>query len=1416
MSGQVVQAGTITGDVNLLTGAPVKTRYRRQVERIAPRPLVDREAELAELGEFCTSPATAGGYAWWRADAWSGKSALLSSFVMEPPPGVRVVSFFVTARLSSQSNRTAFIDNLMEQLLTILGESLPPFLADSTREPHLLGLLSDAAEACRERGEQLVLLVDGLDEDRGVHVGPDSYSIASLLPARPPADMRVVVASRPHPPIPIDVPHGHPLRDSGIVRTLVPSPHAQALREEMERDLKKLLQGSEIEQDLLGLTAAAGGGLTAADLSELTGVSKWQVDDHLRTVTGRSFARRDSHYWPGVGPDVYLLGHEDLRVTALDMLGLVRLDVYRARLHEWARRYRELGWPAGTPEYLLRGYYNMLIESGDTARMIACATDAARHDRVLALSGGDAGALAEIGTALVAAQAGPDLVAMTRLAIHRDHIVDRNSHIPVRLPAAWAAAGQLTRAVSVAGSIIELADRAEAMLAVAKTVSQTGDAQRAVELFDQAEAVVDAIATPATQVAPLISLTLVAGTIGIGARAANLVDRAEEVIFALDRGPLRDRAVASLVQVALEGDDIDRAEALIRSLMDGVRRVETLAMLAEEVAAEKSADRAAGLLDHAMAVVEDITDGSERDRAAASVASAAIALGDITRAKRITAAISAPEEQDWVKTAWVRAHLRDRDVDRAEIAADRIRHLPWKIGSWIEVARAAAEAGAGSRAAALLTRAKDGTGQLWDTDERVSLLTALVDAYSAIGDFERAVTLSNSFYLEERQTDARMSIVRAAAAVGDVATAEAVADSFDDNCTQAQAWLAIAKAAPRDQGILDRAEAAICSVPDQSQQAAAWISLAEATPDAARTVEYLESAETVIRSIRQPVGQAEALAAVVRAAVGSGDLVSAERVGRSIPDWFVKERVLTSLAEVLSADGEVDRAVGLLRLVETRWNRDAGQVALVGVLARAGDLDRAEAVMKSVDQFWRGQALKLFLRAAAELGAIDRAETITRSVEQSFWGNGARKLLMQALAETGDLDNAESIVRSAPSEEERVDLLGLLMKIAADTGDFDRAETIAWSLGATPSGAAIYPLKTLVDLVAQSGHLDRAEEVARSIADPLEHTWALELVADAAVKAGDVDRLAMIGEDVVSRDMRIDALASAARLASAAGNPDEAAADLNRALGVAEVMSSGPARSRKLKVLGHVAVHIGEFDRAEAVASGLSENEASDLWVSLAEALVKAGDIDRAKRIAHSEVRGEARIAALEAIAVGEFRLGNVLQAEAIARGSAKTREWILPSLARVAAESGDVARAVRFAGSVNGVEAGAYTFPTLVDAALGAGDLDGAVHLLQFISDPFHYEQKSVTVARSVFAAGDLARADAIVRSIADPAAQAAAWREIAAITRHGAEEFQRRAVASALRLDRWNNTVERVIELEPSGLLAVVEELEVLRQGD
>ena len=231
-------------------------------------------------------------------------------------------------------------------MAALLGQSLPLVLTEATREAYLLGLLSQAASQCKEAGGRLVLVVDGLDEDHGVTTGPDAHSIAGLLPPDPPAGMRVIVAARPNPPVPDDVPDWHPLRDPAIIRPLAASPHARDMRRLGRQELQRLLRGSQAEQDVLGLLVAARGGLSARDLSELADIPLWEVEEILHTAAGRTLQGRPSLLSAQGHPQVYLLGHEQLQVAATDYLG-GRLGGYFRWLHAWAAGWRARRWPVG-------------------------------------------------------------------------------------------------------------------------------------------------------------------------------------------------------------------------------------------------------------------------------------------------------------------------------------------------------------------------------------------------------------------------------------------------------------------------------------------------------------------------------------------------------------------------------------------------------------------------------------------------------------------------------------------------------------------------------------------------------------------------------------------------------------------------------------------------------------------------------------------------------------------------------------------------------------------------------------------------------------------------------------------------------------------------------------------------------------
>ena len=200
VQGGLVGEGNV--QLNFFGGAPELTARSAYLSRCGGSRRLTRRGWSAGTPNWRNWPASAWtrrpGIPWWRAGPWSGKSALLSTFVLRPPPEiagqVRIVSFFITARLAAQDTREAFTLVLLEQLAGLAGEKVPVALPEATRDAWLLDLMAQAARLCQSESGRLVLVVDGLDEDRGVTTGPDAHSIAGLLPADPPAGMRVIVA----------------------------------------------------------------------------------------------------------------------------------------------------------------------------------------------------------------------------------------------------------------------------------------------------------------------------------------------------------------------------------------------------------------------------------------------------------------------------------------------------------------------------------------------------------------------------------------------------------------------------------------------------------------------------------------------------------------------------------------------------------------------------------------------------------------------------------------------------------------------------------------------------------------------------------------------------------------------------------------------------------------------------------------------------------------------------------------------------------------------------------------------------------------------------------------------------------------------------------------------------------------------
>ena len=345
------------------------------VRDLAPDPLEDRERELAELETFVRGSQDT----WYAMEAGmiSGKTALMSSFALNPPSDMHIVSFF-TRRIGGDGNDwRSFSFVAGAQLAEILGDEYTERASDpASQDTEFRQLLRRAATACQsdKNPRPLVLVIDGVDED-SYYERPDdaaAKSILSLLPRHLPEGVKLVTACRPNPRMPEDI----VCNASRLVASLEPSPiaHEKINQKDIETFFK-----SDLAVDIGAFLAACGGSLTVDELRQLIArrrhidnVPSRDVKACVDHSPGRMLMRVNSGFSKREIPS-YALGHDAvtravLREVTPGQFGendgvedpawwaQVRddaLNPYLEVILKWVVEKADEGWGRATPSYML-------------------------------------------------------------------------------------------------------------------------------------------------------------------------------------------------------------------------------------------------------------------------------------------------------------------------------------------------------------------------------------------------------------------------------------------------------------------------------------------------------------------------------------------------------------------------------------------------------------------------------------------------------------------------------------------------------------------------------------------------------------------------------------------------------------------------------------------------------------------------------------------------------------------------------------------------------------------------------------------------------------------------------------------------------------------------------------------------------
>ena len=985
--------------------APVEAMHRAIARSIAPIRLEDRTEELGSLVEFCAGTES---YQWIQAPPWAGKTALMSWFALHPPNGVRVASFFVTSRLSGQADSDAFVDAVTRQLAVLADESFNLDSRKSSLHWQYTYLLESATARLRERGERLILLVDGLDEDQG-----RNPSIASLLPRRPQENVYVLVSSRLHPELPDDVPGDHPLR-SCKRRWLSPSRYAHHKEIEAKRELNELLHHEENQREIIALITASSSGLTVSDLSELIGRPRLDILHQLHGFFGRSLQIRATV----TGQDVYLLAHETLQAAADRVLGN-DIVPYRAKIHAWVERYRDAHWPETTPSYLFVGYSRLLSRLRDQERLVAFACDSERHYQMARHTRSDFAALTEIGAAQELIAAGHDLTSLTLIAVEHERITNRNAAIPIDLILAWVRLGQTIHALELVQSIPSSSGRILAQAWFAAALANS-DPREAARLAEQAAAIAHSLGNREYQKQAL-------SQIAIAFARAGQWDRAQQTASAL--GDMGDRmaALAAVAEAAADHDldraidFADQAEQLANAVISPPERIVAMAEVAALIAGFR-ADRATRLADQAEQLARTVPNFETRTRALAQVAVAFARSGQWDQATAIAHSLGNREYQKQALSQIAIAFARAGQWDRAQQTASALGDMGDRMAALAAVAEAAADHDL-DRAIDFADQAEQLANAVISPPERI---VAMAEVAALIAGFradratrlaDQAEQLARTVPNFETRTRALAQVAVAFARSGQWDQAAAIAHSLGNREYQKQALSQIAIAFARA-GQWDRAQQTASALGDMGDRMAALAAVAEAAADhdLDRAIDFADQAEQLASIVPDYETRTAALAKVALAFARAGQW---DRVGATAHSWGGARLHAWEMADLaaMMANHNPDHAVQLTEEAASLLSSTPDPAAVmceIGVaLARAGRLDRAEGIARSLrSPKKRARVVAELAIATARTRRWDRAEQMAHTLSDPEQRARVWAEISVVMAEAGLWSQAESAART--------------------------------------------------------------------------------------------------------------------------------------------------------------------------------------------------------------------------------------------------------------------------------------------------------------------------------------------------------------------------------------------------------------------
>ena len=854
-------------------------RAQRQAADLLPPVLVARDQALAELAAFAGAPQR---WRWIQGAAFAGKTALLAWFALHPPEGVDVAACFLR-RTTGQAHADYAVDILTLQLAELAerpGYRAASFLRG--RIDDFTDLLEDAAEACQQRGRRLLVLVDGLDEDQTAEPG---LRVARWLPDAKtlPGNAWLLVSSRTG--IPVPLPDRHPL--TAHVQKLSASVAASEIQALAEAELDDARQAGGLVYDVLGLLAAASGGLTVSDLtdsvvgltvSDLTALIQRHGHTTMSSVQVRdtlngSLARSVIAIW-----DPYELDEDEpVRVFAHDMLldrarNLYEHDLpsYLALFDRWAQEYQQ-AWPSTTPSYLLRPYTRRLASDAldpattperfrhVTETLYQVVTHPARSTLLLQRTGHPAVYDQEITTTQrllvdTRERSGADddelVYRLAVLALARRPLSGTLARIARSVSSVWAQARRVHSAVALAAGLEDPRDRATALADVARTLAKAGQGDQTAGIAAQAAQAATGIQDPRERARVLAEVATGLAQAGQGDQAAAIAAQAAQAATGIQDPGEQTQVLAEVATGLARAGQGDQAIKAATGIQYPGERARVLAKVATGLAQ-------AGQGQQALKAAAGIQYAGERAKALAEMASSLAQAGQADQAIKAATGIEDPGRRARglaeVASRLAKAGQADQAAGLAVQAATGIQD-PWlRARALADVASSLAQAAQAGQAAAIAAQAAQAATGIEDPGRRANALAKVATGLAQAGQGDQAINAATDIEDPGERAEALAEVATGLAQAGQGDQALKAATGIEDLGRRARA-LADAATGLAQAGQGDQALKAATGIEDLGRRARALADAATGLAQAGQGDQALKAATGIAGPLAAGMG----------------------------------------------------------------------------------------------------------------------------------------------------------------------------------------------------------------------------------------------------------------------------------------------------------------------------------------------------------------------------------------------------------------------------------------------------------------------------------------------------------------------------------------------------------------------------------